>query len=139
MVPKGARTLPIHKPLEELHINVEDDLGKALNSPLRPVRGPAYGSLPLEAVQPILQLHELLYHIVGSVGDEDMLNDADVDADFHHRVQAFVASVVLDHPFLKVEFEFQGEMITGDEGGDDEQQQRVSSANGRCKQVANDE
>lgn len=142
--PKGARTLPAHKPLEELHKNVKDDLGRVLNSPLRPVTGPAYGCLPLEAVQPIRQLHKLLYQIVGPGGDEDLLDDPDVAADLHRRFQAFVASVVPDHPFLKVKSdEFKKKKSDNDVGHDDydadeQQQQRTPSAKGKGKQVADD-
>lgn len=58
--PKGARTSAAHQPVEELRQNVAEDLGKVLNSPLRPARGSVYGCLPLEAVQPMRQLHEML-------------------------------------------------------------------------------
>lgn len=134
--PRGARTLAAHQPIEELRQNVEEDLGKVLNSPLRPARGLVFGPLPLEAVQPMRQLHEMLLRAVGPSGNPDILNDADTAADLHHRVQALVASVDPKHPFLEVEFEFKGSQ--GDDG-DNEEQPRTSSAKGKSKYVADDE
>ena len=134
--PKGARTLAAHQPVEELRQNVAEDLGKVLNSPLRPARGSGNGCLPLEAVQPMRQLHEMLLRAVGPNGNPDILNDADTAADLHHRVQALVASVDPNHPFLKVEVEFKRSQ--GDDG-DNEEQARTSSAKGKGKHVAGDE
>lgn len=136
-VRKGARRSSAHKPLEELRGLVEDDLSKVLNSPLRPAsRESGYGCLPLEAVQPVRRLHEMLFRIVGPGGDAAILNDADTAADFHARLQALVAPIDPNHPFLKVDFEFEGE---GHDRGDDEQQQQTSSAKGKGKQVAGDD
>lgn len=134
--PKGARALAAHQPVEELRQNVAEDLGKVLNSPLRPAMGSVYGCLPLEAVQPMRQLHEMLLRAVGPNGNPDILNDADTAADLHHRVQALVASVNPNHPFLKVEFEFKGSQR---DGGDDDEQQQTPGAKGKGKQVADDE
>jgi hypothetical protein len=134
--PKGARTLAAHQPIEELRQNVEEDLGKVLNSPLRPARGSVFGPLPLEAVQPMRRLHEMLLRAVGPSGNPDILNDADTAADLHHRVQALVASVDPNHPFLEVEFEFKGSQR---DDGDDDEQQQTPGAKGKGKQVADDE
>lgn len=134
--PKGARTLAAHQPVEELRQNVAEDLEKVLNSPLRPARGSVYGPLPLEAVQPMRRLHEMLLRAVGPNGNPDILNDPDTVADLHHRVQALVASVDPNHPFLKVKFEFKRSQ--GDDG-DNEEQARTSSAKGKGKHVAGDE
>lgn len=82
------------------------------------------------------QLHGMLLHAVGPGGNPVILNDADTAADLHLRVQALVASIDPNHPFLKVEFEFEGDQ--GDDG-DNEEQPRTSSTKGKGKQVANDE
>ena len=105
------------KPVEELRKDVEEDLSKVLNSPLRPARRSGYGCLPSEVVQPLCRLHEVLLRTVGPAGDQDLLDDADTATDPYYRVQAFVTSVDPDHPFLKVEFEFEGSQA---DDGDDE-------------------
>ena len=139
-VRKGARKSSEHAVSEVLQADVEEDLGKVVNSPLRPARGPAYGCLPSEAVQPVRRLHEMLLSIVGPGGDPAILDDTDTAADLHGRVQALVARLVPDHPFLKVQFEFDGDDDI--DGGDDElleQLQQTPRAKGKGKQVSRDE
>jgi len=133
--PKGARALAAHQPVEELRQIAAEDLSNVLNSPLRPARGSGYGCLPLEAVQPMRQLHEMLLRAVGPKGNPDILNDSAMAADLHRRVQDLVASIDPDHPFLKVEFEFKGSQR--DDGDDEEQQQQQQTpgAKGKGKQV----
>ena len=143
-VRKGARTSAAHQPIEELRHNVEEDLGKVLNSPLRPARGSVFGPLPLEAVQPMRRLHEMLLRAVGPNGNPDILNDPDTAADLHHRVEALVASVDPDHPFLKLGLDFGGSQSNDGDNEKDQQaaegeQKDTPKAKGKGKKVAEDE
>lgn len=133
---RGARKSSAHQPLEELQNDVAEDLDKVLNSPLRPARGSGNGCLPLEAVQPMRQLHEMLLRAVGPNGNSEILSDSAKAADLHHRVEALVASVDPDHPFLQLELDFEGSQ--GDES-DNEIQPRTSSAKGKGEAVVGDE
>jgi hypothetical protein len=141
-VRKGARMSSEHKPLEELQANVEEDLGKVMNSPLRPAKGSGYGSLPLEAVRPARRLHELLSSIVGPKGDPFTLYEGDTATELMLCLQTFVAHIDPDHPFLKTQLGFGGDDNAGGVGDDENQQVAVDvqpTAKGKGKQVADDE
>ena len=78
----------------------------------------------------------MLLHTVGPDANPDILDDPATVADLHRRVRDLVASIDPDHPFLKIEIEFEeSQRNDGDDGEQQQQQQQTPSAKGKHKQV----